>query len=184
MTRVSIIGATGLAGECLIRALLGHPKCELSLLVSAHAAGKKIGDLLPPLRNELDMVTVDASPEEIAKASDVVYLAKAGTESFKLVPALLKNGAKVIDIGAEYRFKDAAIYEQWYKEKHECKELLEQTVYGLPELFKETDSARRRQTRRKSGLLCYHVDLRAGTPLLSADKRSRRTALSSTRIPG
>jgi N-acetyl-gamma-glutamyl-phosphate reductase len=137
MTRVSIIGATGLAGECLIRALLGHPKCEIALLVSAHAAGKKIGDLLPPLRNELDQQTVDATPEEIAKASDVVYLAKAGTESFKLVPALLKNGAKVIDIGAEYRFKDAAVYEQWYKEKHECKDLLDTAVYGLPELFKE-----------------------------------------------
>ena len=165
MTRVSIIGATGLAGECLIRALLGHPKCELSLLVSAHAAGKKIGDLLPPLRHELDMVTVDASPEEIAKASDVVYLAKAGTESFKLVPALLKNGAKVIDIGAEYRFKDAAVYEQWYKEKHECKELLEQTVYGLPELFKEQI----RTARLVGNPGCYvTTSILALAPLLSA----------------
>src|SRR5690242_8029377 len=124
MTRVSIIGATGLAGECLIRALLGHPKCELSLLVSAHAAGKKIGDVLPTLRNELDKQTVDAWPEERAQASYIVYLAKAWTEGFKLVPPLLRNGAKVIDIGAEFRFKDAAVYGRWYKEKYECKELL------------------------------------------------------------
>jgi len=137
MIRVSIIGATGLVGECLIRALLGHPECKLSLLVSDHAAGKKIGDLLPPLRNELDMTTVSATPEEVAARSDIVFTAKKGTETFAVVPALLKGGAKVIDIGGEFRFKDAAIYEKWYKEEHGCKDLLKDAVYGLPELFKE-----------------------------------------------
>jgi N-acetyl-gamma-glutamyl-phosphate reductase len=137
MVRVSIIGASGLVGECLIRALLGHPECKISMLVSDHAAGKKIGDLLPPLRGELDMVTVSATPEEVAKQSDVVFTAKKGTETFAVVPPLLKAGVKVIDIGGEFRFKDAAIYEHWYKEQHGCKDLLCNAVYGLPELFKE-----------------------------------------------
>ena len=137
MIRVSIIGATGLVGECLIRAILGHPQCKLSMLVSDHAAGKKIGDLLPALRNELDMVTVSATPEQVAACSDVVFTAKKGIESFAVVPGLLKAGVKVIDIGGEFRFKDAAIYELWYNEQHPCKDLLHDAVYGLPELFKE-----------------------------------------------
>ena len=136
MVRVSIVGASGLVGECLIRALLGHPKCSISMLVSDHAAGKQIGDLLPPLRGEIDAVTVSATPEEIAAQSDIVFAAKKGSETFAVVPGLLKAGAKVIDIGGEFRFSDPAVYEKWYKEPHACKDLLKEAVYGLPELNK------------------------------------------------
>ena len=87
MIRVSIVGATGLVGECLIRAVLGHPQCKLALLVSDHAAGKKIGELLPPLRNELDMETVSATPREVAAASDIVFTAKKGSETSPWCPA-------------------------------------------------------------------------------------------------
>lgn len=135
--RVSIIGASGLVGECLIRALLGHPECKISLLVSDHAAGKKVADLLPPLRGEIDATLVAATPDEIASKSDVVFAAKKGSETFAVVPGLLKGGAKVIDIGGEFRFKDPTVYEQWYKEPHQCKDLLASAVYGAPELFKE-----------------------------------------------
>jgi len=137
MVRVSIIGASGLVGECLIRALLGHPQCTIALLVSDHAAGRKISDLLPPLRGEIDAVTVSASVDEVANASDVVFTAKKGSETFAVVPGLIKAGVKVIDIGGEFRFKDPATYEEWYKEPHQCKNLLADAVYGLPELFKE-----------------------------------------------
>lgn len=137
MIRVSIVGATGLVGECLIRALLGHPQCKITMLVSDHAAGKKIGDLLPPLRGELDLETVSATPEQIAKESDIVFTAKKGSETFAVVPGLLNGGAKVIDIGGEFRFNDPAIYEKWYKEPHGCKDLLAESVYGLPELNRE-----------------------------------------------
>lgn len=137
MIRASIVGATGLVGECLIRALLGHPQVKISLLVSDHAAGKNIADLLPPLRGEIDHATVSATPEEIAKESDVVFTAKKGSETFAVVPGLLKNGTRVIDIGGEFRFKDPAVYEKWYKEPHGAKEYLPETVYGLPELNKD-----------------------------------------------
>jgi N-acetyl-gamma-glutamyl-phosphate reductase len=137
MVRVSIVGASGLVGECLIRALLGHPQCKISLLVSEHAAGKKIGDMLPPLRGEIDAQLVAATPEQIAAESDVVFAAKKGSETFAIVPGLLKGGAKVIDIGGEFRFNDPAVYEQWYKEPHLCKDLLKDAVYGAPEFFKE-----------------------------------------------
>ncbi len=137
MIRVSIVGATGLVGECLIRALLGHPQCKISMLVSDHAAGRKIQDLLPPLRGEIDMETISADPAMIAKNSDIVFAAKKGSETFAVVPGLLAGGAKVIDIGGEFRFRDPAVYETWYKEPHTCKDLLAETVYGLPELNKE-----------------------------------------------
>jgi N-acetyl-gamma-glutamyl-phosphate reductase len=165
MVRVSIIGATGLVGECLIRAVLGHPQCKLVLLVSEHAAGKKISDLLPALRNELDLLTVAASPEEAAAASDIVFTAKKGSETFAVVPALLKAGAKVIDIGGEFRFKDAAVYEKWYKEPHVCKELLKEAVYGLPELFKEEIKS----ARLVGNPGCYVTSaVLAAAPLLAA----------------
>ena len=137
MLRVSIIGASGLVGECLLRGLLGHPHVKLSMLVSEHAAGKSIGELLPALRGECDLLTVSAPPEEVAKNSDVVFTAKKGSESFALIPPLLKGGAKVIDMGGEFRFADPKIYEQWYKEPHGAVESLAQAVYGLPELNRE-----------------------------------------------
>ncbi|MCZ7647127.1 MAG: N-acetyl-gamma-glutamyl-phosphate reductase [Planctomycetota bacterium] len=135
--RVSIVGASGLVGECLIKALLGHPRVELKLLVSEHAAGRAIGELLPALAGECELKTVSATPAEVAQASDVVFCAKKGAETFQWVPALLDGGAKVIDIGGEFRFRDAAVYETWYKEPHACKDLLKQTVWGLPELCRE-----------------------------------------------
>jgi N-acetyl-gamma-glutamyl-phosphate reductase len=165
MVRVSIIGATGLVGECLIRAVLGHPQCKLALLVSEHAAGKKIGDLLPSLRAELDLETVAAAPADVARASDVVFTAKKGSETFALVPGLLKAGAKVIDIGGEFRFKDAAVYEKWYKETHACKDLLREAVYGLPELYKDQI----RTARLVGNPGCYVTSAILGlAPLLAA----------------
>ena len=164
MVRVSIIGATGIVGECLIRAILGHPHCKLSMLVSEHAAGKSISDLLPPLRGEIDMQTVSATPAEVAKHSDVVFTAKKGAETFDLVPGLLNGGARVVDIGGEFRFKDAAVYEQWYKEKHACRDLLAEAAYGLPELFKE----RIRSARLVGNPGCYVTSaILALAPLLA-----------------
>ena len=165
MIRVSIVGATGLVGECLIRALLGHPQVKLALLVSDHAAGKQIGELLPPLRGELEQLTVSATPEEIAAQSDLVFTAKKGSETFAVVPGLLKGGAKVIDIGGEFRFKDAGVYEKWYKEPHPCKALLDEAVYGLPELNK----ARIQTARLVGNPGCYVTSaLLALAPLLAA----------------
>ena len=166
MIRVSIVGASGYVGEGLIRAVLGHPECKLSLLVSEHSAGKNIGDVLPPLRNELDMVTVNASPEEIAEKSDVVFTARKGAETFAVAPRLLKAGVKVIDLGGEFRLTDTAVYEQWYKESHLCKDLQAEAVYGLPELFKE----RIKTARLVGNPGCYVTSaLLALAPLLAAD---------------
>ena len=135
MIRVGIVGSTGLAGEGLIRILLGHPEAELTCLCSDHAAGKDIAEVLPGLVKEISMTLAPSDADRLIRETDVVFLAKKAPDSMRLVPKLLEGGAKAIDIGGEFRLKDPAAYEQWYKTKHECPELLEEAVYGLPELY-------------------------------------------------
>jgi len=135
MIRVGIIGSTGLAGEGLIRVVLGHPEAELTCLCSDHAAGKDIAEVLPGLAKEISMTLAPSDADRLIRDADVVFLAKKAPDSMRLVPKLLDAGVKAIDIGGEFRLKDPAAYEQWYKNKHECPELLGEAVYGLPELY-------------------------------------------------
>ncbi|MCX7805370.1 MAG: N-acetyl-gamma-glutamyl-phosphate reductase [Planctomycetota bacterium] len=135
--RVSVVGATGLVGEFLLRALVGHPRVRIALMVSEHAAGRDICDLLPALRGEVTGKTVSAGPEAIAAGSDVAFLAKKGPESMELAPKLLDAGCRVIDIGGEFRFRDHALYEEWYGNRHTCRDLLAEAVYGMPELARD-----------------------------------------------
>ncbi|NQT20252.1 MAG: N-acetyl-gamma-glutamyl-phosphate reductase, partial [Planctomycetes bacterium] len=128
MIRVGIIGSTGLAGEGLIRTLLGHPNAELACLCSDHASGKDVAEVLPGLRSEISMTLRPTDADRLIGNTDVVFLAKKTPDSMRLVPKLLAGGVKAIDIGGEFRLKDPAAYEQWYKNKHECPELLEEAV--------------------------------------------------------
>ncbi len=141
--RVSVVGATGLVGEFLLRAMIGHPRARISLMVSEHAAGREIGDLLPALRGEVRGKTAAADPETIAAESDVAFLAKKGPESMELAPKLLAAGCRVIDIGGEFRFRDYAVYEEWYGNRHTCRDLLAEAVYGMPELARNRISGAR-----------------------------------------
>jgi N-acetyl-gamma-glutamyl-phosphate reductase len=124
-------------GEALIRILLGHPQAKLTFLGSDHAAGERIDHVLPVLRNALDTVCRKPELAGIAAEADVVFLAKKGPESMEWAPKLLDKGLKVIDCGGEFRFRDPAVYEGSYGNKHTCPELLKEAVYGLPELYRE-----------------------------------------------
>ncbi len=135
MIRAGIVGATGLVGESLIRVLLGHPGAEVTVATSAHAAGEPLEQSLPALRGEVDLTLVRPRPKSLIGKVDVAFLATKGPESMKMAPPLLAGGVKVIDIGGEFRLKSAEDYEQWYGNRHTCPELLEEAVYGLPELF-------------------------------------------------
>ena len=143
MIRVGIIGSTGLAGEGLIRILLGHPDAEPTCLCSDHASGKDVAEVLPGLRKEISMTLCTSDADRLIGETDVVFLAKKTPDSMRLVPKLLDGGVKAIDIGGEFRLKDPAAYEQWYKNKHECPELLEEAVYGLPEFYADAISKAR-----------------------------------------
>jgi len=133
MIRVGIIGSTGLAGEGLIRVLLGHPEAKLTCVCSDHAAGKDVADVIPGLAKELSIELCPTDADRLVAETDVVFMAKKSADSMRLVPRLLESGVKAIDIGGEFRLKNPAEYEKWYGGKHECPELLGEAVYGLPE---------------------------------------------------
>ena len=165
MVRVAITGATGLVGECLVRLLAQHPGAELTYLGSHSSAGQDIGDVLPALRGEISLECRSPRAEEISAAADVAILAHKSAESLELTPLLLRAGTKVVDIGGEFRLKDAALYERWYGQKHTVPELLGEAVYGLPELHREQV----RSARLVANPGCYPTGVILGlAPLLAA----------------
>ncbi len=135
--KVKIIGATGYTGGELIRLLLTHPHVEL---VSLTGAG--IGDPTPVseywswLRKVCDMNVYE---EEVGKTdgADIVFLSTPHGISMKLAPPYLEKGCRVIDLSADYRFKELAIRDKWYEGEHTSPELCAEAVYGMPEIFRK-----------------------------------------------
>ncbi len=140
--RVSIIGASGYGGGELVRLLCGHPQTTLAHLTAESRKAEVYGEVFPNLRGYISRVTEDVDPEAIGADSDVVFFALPNGMPMTLVPRLGLR-AKVIDLGADFRFRDPATYQQWYKTPHACPELLAEAVYGQPELHREeTKTAR------------------------------------------
>jgi len=135
MMRTSIIGATGYAGADLLRLLLNHNEITLSVLTSESYAGQPISQVYPHLKGHVDIVLDNMNIDLIIDKSDVVFVALPHGHAMKVVPALLTAGKKVIDFGADYRLRDTAVFEQWYKHTHVSPDL--KAVYGLPELNRE-----------------------------------------------
>ncbi|HUS58575.1 MAG TPA: N-acetyl-gamma-glutamyl-phosphate reductase [Planctomycetota bacterium] len=151
MIRVGIVGATGLAGEGLIHILLGHPQAKLACLCSDHAAGEDVAKVLPSLNKETTMAFCACDPERLIGETDVVFFAKKTPDSMRQIPRLLDGGVKAIDIGGEFRLKDPAAYRKWYKNEHDCPELLAEAVYGMPEFY--ADKVRKARLVANPG--CY-----------------------------
>ena len=96
-----------------------------------------LGEILPRFAHEKDLVCANYTPEVIAKGCDIVFLALHHTVSMTVAPKILKKSKKVIDLSADFRLKDAAVYKQHYLVDHEAEELLSKSVYGLPELYRD-----------------------------------------------
>ena len=137
MIKVSILGATGYAGIELVRLLAQHSEVEITAVVSQSFVGRKISEIYPTLRNCIDLHCEELDIDKIAAKSDVAFTALPHGASKDVIPALLEKGLKVIDLSGDYRYNDAAVYEQWYGGKHESPELLDISVYGLPELHRD-----------------------------------------------
>ena len=135
--KVSIIGSTGYAGKELVKILMNHQKVELVHLVSSSYAGKNIAEIFPEFLNKLDKKLINLNLELVAQNSDLVFTALPHTISMDVVPEFLKKGVKVVDLSADYRIKDPAVYKEWYKKEHNqiSKVLLSEAVYGLPEIY-------------------------------------------------
>jgi len=134
-TKIAIIGASGYSGEELIRLLLRHPRVELACFTSRQYAGKAVADVFPRFRGQTDATFVE--PGLNAISGDVVFLALPHGIAAEFAPGLLKKGAKVLDLSADFRLKSAATYKEFYEHDHPAPELLKRSVYGLPELHRE-----------------------------------------------
>lgn len=135
--RVGIAGATGYGGIELIRLLGFHPEAEIVLAGTESYVGQELAAVYPHLRSRLNLLGREATGEALAAECDVVFTALPHGVPMKLAPAVLAAGKKLIDLGADFRLKDIAAYEAWYKVKHVAAELNTEAVYGLPELFRE-----------------------------------------------
>ncbi|HHB92576.1 MAG TPA: N-acetyl-gamma-glutamyl-phosphate reductase [Thioploca sp.] len=131
MIKVAIVGGTGYTGVELLRLLINHPQVQIQTITSRTEAGKNVTDLFPNLRGYLDLKFT--KPENLT-ANDIVFFATPNGIAMQNTPSLLADGVKVIDLAADFRIKDVTIWEKWYGMTHNCPDLLEEAVYGLPEL--------------------------------------------------
>ena len=134
--KVSIIGASGYAGEELIRLLHGHPHAEIVHLTSERHTGEKISKLYPHLTHIYDNI-LDSMEDvrRIVEDSDVLFIALPHGHAMKLVKAIAGLPVHIIDLGADYRFADTSVYESWYHVPHTDPEA--ERVYGLAELYRD-----------------------------------------------
>lgn len=134
---VGLVGISGYAGMELARLLSAHPAMRLVLACSRAEAGKRLGDFYPFLRHlpGADVVISVFDAGEAAAACDLVFLAVPAGTAMQLTPPLLEAGVKVVDFSADFRLRDARVYEEWYGAPHACRQVLPRAVYGLPELY-------------------------------------------------
>ena len=134
---VGILGASGYVGGELLRLLLRHPKVEVSFATSRRNAGEFVYRVHPNLRGQTKLKFVTFDPSKITDACDLLFVATPHGVSSTFMPQILETGMPVIDISADFRLKDPQAYVKWYNWEHKCPELLEKSVYGLPELHRE-----------------------------------------------
>ena len=135
--KVGVVGATGYTGAELLRLLLRHPLVDLRIVTSRSDAGSPLSDSWPNLRNHTALHYTEPDVEQLASECELVFFATPHTVAMGMVATLLQRGCKVIDLSADFRIKDVALWEQWYDAKHLAPETVAQAVYALPEVARE-----------------------------------------------
>lgn len=136
VSKVGIVGASGYTGAELLRLLAGHPELEVELATGDSQAGRSIGGLYPNLSGAYGARTFDAWDPAGADGLDLIFCALPHGASQAIVPELRGRVATIVDLAADFRLDDPALYPEWYGETHGVPELLSEAVYGLPELFR------------------------------------------------
>ncbi len=136
MIKVGVVGGTGYTGVELLRILAAHPQVQVTAITSRAEAGVKVGDYFPSLRARYDLAFSDPASAPL-KGCDCVFFATPNGVAMSQARALLDAGAKVVDLSADFRLKDRATWEKWYKVTHASPELFGEAVYGLPEINRE-----------------------------------------------
>lgn len=136
LVRVAVVGASGYAGAELVRLIMSHPNLELAYLGAHDSAGRDLAELYPGLSGRRPLPLQERTPEQVASAADVAFLSLPSGQALPWAEALLKAGLRVIDLSADFRLHDAALYPRWYKMQHTAPTLLPEAVYGLTEFFR------------------------------------------------
>jgi len=135
---IAVVGASGYTGGELLRLLIGHPQVSITALISSEkSAGRTVPEVFPHLASLLPLPFEQLDANAIGRKADLIFLALPHTRSFSLVAELLLLGKPVIDLSADYRLRDPAQYKEWYQVTHPFPDLLNEAVYGLPELHRE-----------------------------------------------
>jgi N-acetyl-gamma-glutamyl-phosphate reductase len=134
---VGVVGASGYTGAELLRLCAQHPRLEVGVAAAQSQAGTPIAELYPSLSAAYDERVFDKYDPDALDGLDLVFLGLPHGASQAVVPELLGRVGTIVDLGADFRLDDPALYPMWYGEEHTHPELLADFVYGLPELFRE-----------------------------------------------
>ena len=177
MISVGVVGGSGYTGGELLRLLLNHPSVRLAAVTSRTLAGTLVSTTFPNLRGvtDLEFAAVDLA---ILCRCDLVFFATPNGVAMELVPELLAAGVKVIDLAADFRLKVPEVWEKWYGQPHACPELLEEAVYGLPELNRVAIST----ARLVAAPGCYPTAVTLGLlPILEAEVELTGPVIADTK---
>ena len=164
MIKAGIVGGTGYTGVELLRLLSRHPAADIVAITSRKEAGLAVSEMFPSLRGSIDLAFSD--PEQATlDGCDVVFFATPNGVSMEQAAALLAGGVRVIDLAADFRIKDVAVWEKWYGMTHAAPALVADAVYGLPEVNRDQI----RGARLVANPGCYPTAVQLGfLPLLEA----------------
>jgi N-acetyl-gamma-glutamyl-phosphate reductase len=177
MTKVAIIGASGYTGVELARILCNHPHITLTAATSRQYEGQALGRVFPSLNKKVDLVCENLSPEQLSSRADIFFTAVPHKTAMDIVPKLLTEGKKVVDLSADFRIRDVSVYEKWYQ-KHTAQKMLGEAVYGLPELYREEIKS----SRLIANPGCYPTSIILGlAPLLKAGVIDPRSIIADSK---
>lgn len=164
MLRAGIVGGTGYTGVELLRLLAMHDGVSVEAITSRKEAGIRVDEMFPNLRGFYDLAFTEPDADRLAEL-DVVFFATPHGVAQDMVPSLLKGRARIVDLSADFRIRDVALWEKWYGQQHKAPECIADAVYGLPEVSRADIAS----ARLVAAAGCYPTAVQLGfLPLLEA----------------
>lgn len=168
MKKVAIIGASGYSGEELVRLLLNHPSVELTAVTSRQSAGQSVAQVFPRFASNprsRSLRFTEPNAQQLSTQAEIVFLALPHGVAAEFAVPLVQGGCIVIDLSADFRLKSAELYKEFYGHDHPAPELLNKSIYGLPECHR----AAIREARLIASPGCYPTSVLVPVlPLLRA----------------